>query len=33
VLIAGYALLILLFHKLFNNTVENLSRANRTALL
>jgi hypothetical protein len=30
---AAYALLIPLFHKLFNKTVENFRRANREALL
>jgi hypothetical protein len=33
VFIAGYALLIPLFHKLFNKTVENFSLAKRIALL
>jgi hypothetical protein len=33
VFIAAYALLIPLFHTLFNKTVENFRRADRAALL
>jgi len=33
VFIAGYALLIPLFHKLFNKTVENFPHANQMASL